>query len=106
MYFFVFRYIIRPTHPLPLFHILKRMPFRKGGDTVQWQRENGLTPDGIAGTMTRRKLLKLPTPETNDWWNSIRHFSKKEFACKCGRYCDGHRCIVLWWNLLTEPEKS
>jgi len=58
--------------------------------TVQWQRENGLTPDGIAGAMTRGKILKLPAPEINDWWSSIQYFSRKEFACKCGRYCDGY----------------
>jgi len=49
----------------------------------------GLTPDGIAGEMTRKKLLDQPAPEADDWWSSIRYFSRKEFACKCGRYCDG-----------------
>ncbi|MBR1971974.1 MAG: peptidoglycan-binding protein [Oscillospiraceae bacterium] len=58
--------------------------------TAQWQRKTGLTPDGIAGAMTRGKILKLPAQETDDWWNSIRYFSRKEFACKCGRYCDGY----------------
>lgn len=58
--------------------------------TAQWQRENGLTPDGIAGTMTREKILQLPAQETDDWWNNIQYFSRKEFACKCGRYCDGY----------------
>lgn len=58
--------------------------------TAQWQRENGLTPDGIAGAMTRGKILKPPVQETDDWWSSIQYFSRKEFACKCGRYCDGY----------------
>ena len=58
--------------------------------TAQWQRENGLNPDGIAGAMTRGKILKLPAQETDDWWSSIQYFSRKEFACKCGRYCDGY----------------
>ena len=58
--------------------------------TAQWQRENGLTPDGIAGSMTRGKILKLPTPETDNWWSDIQYFSRMEFACKCGRYCDGY----------------
>ena len=58
--------------------------------STQWQRENGLTPDGIAGNLTRGKILKLPTPEIGDWWSSIQYFSRKEFACKCGRYCDGY----------------
>ena len=58
--------------------------------TALWQRENGLTPDGIAGATTRGKILKLPVQETEDWWNNIQYFSRKEFACKCGRYCDGY----------------
>ena len=58
--------------------------------TALWQRENGLTPDGIAGALTREKLPNLPASEGEDWWNSIQYFSRKEFACKCGRYCDGY----------------
>ena len=58
--------------------------------TAQWQRENGLTPDGIAGAVTRGKILKPPAQETDDWWSNIQYFSQKEFACKCGRYCDGY----------------
>ena len=58
--------------------------------TAKWQRENSLTPDGIAGTMTRGEILKLPAPEIDDWWSSIHYFSRKEFACKCGRYCNGY----------------
>ena len=58
--------------------------------TVQWQKENGLTPDGIAGAITRGKILKLPAPEIDDWWSGIQYFSRKEFACKCGRYCNGY----------------
>ena len=26
----------------------------------------------------------------DDWWRGIRHFTRKEFACKCGKYCDGY----------------
>ena len=49
--------------------------------------------------MTRGKILKSPIPESDDWWSGIQHFSRKEFACKCGRYCDGypaqmHRTMV------------
>jgi len=58
--------------------------------TTQWQRENGLTADGIAGSLTRGKLLNQPAPEHDDWWDSIQFFSRKEFACNCGRYCDGY----------------
>ena len=58
--------------------------------TVQWQRENGLTPDGIAGGLTRERILTLPASEIDDWWSSIQYFSRREFACKCGRYCNGY----------------
>ena len=58
--------------------------------TAQWQRENGLTPDGIAGDLTREKILKPPAQESDDWRSNIQYFSRKEFACKCGRYCDGY----------------
>ena len=58
--------------------------------TAQWQRENRLTPDGIAGAITRGKILKLPASELEDWWSSIQYFSRREFACKCRRYCDGY----------------
>lgn len=57
--------------------------------TVRWQAEHGLTADGIAGVNTRRKIEEESLDE-DDWWSDIRYFSKKEFACKCNRYCDGY----------------
>lgn len=67
--------------------------------TAKWQRENVLTPDGMAGVETREKALKMSKPESDDWWSGIKYFSRQEFACKCGRYCDGypaqmHRTVV------------
>jgi len=43
--------------------------------------------------------MSRPVPESGDWWDSIQYFSRKEFACKCGKYCDGypaqmHRTVV------------
>lgn len=58
--------------------------------TARWQRENGLIPDGIAGVLTRGKILNGATQDTEDWWSGIQYFSRTEFACKCGRYCDGY----------------
>ena len=57
--------------------------------TVQWQAKHGLIPDGIAGADTRAKIRE-EAPGEDDWWSGIRHFSRREFACKCGRYCDGY----------------
>lgn len=28
--------------------------------------------------------------ESYDKWDDIEHFAKKEFACKCGKYCNGY----------------
>lgn len=56
--------------------------------TVQWQAEHDLTPDGIAGVKTRAKIQGVA--EDVGWWADIRYFVPKEFACKCGRYCDGY----------------
>ena len=58
--------------------------------TVRWQTEHGLTPDGIAGVNTRTKITEESADEDDNWWHSIRYFSRKEFACKCGKYCDGY----------------
>ena len=58
--------------------------------TVRWQTEHGLTPDGIAGVDTRARITEESADEDDDWWRNIRYFSRKEFACKCGRYCDGY----------------
>lgn len=58
--------------------------------TVQWQAKHGLIPDGIAGANTRAKIAEDSAIEDGDWWSDIQHFSRREFACKCGRYCDGY----------------
>ena len=58
--------------------------------TVRWQTEHGLIADGIAGVNTRAKIEEESVDEDDDWWRSIQYFSPKEFACKCGRYCDGY----------------
>ena len=58
--------------------------------TVRWQAEHGLFPDGIAGVDTRKKIMEESAGGEGDWWSNIQYFSRKEFACKCGRYCDGY----------------
>lgn len=34
-------------------------------------------------------LRKAVAEDPEDWWEGIVHFRREEFACKCGRYCDG-----------------
>ena len=60
--------------------------------TIQWQAEYDLTPDGIAGVKTRAKIQEVA--DEVDWWADIRYFVPKEFACKCGRYCDGYPALM------------
>lgn len=54
--------------------------------TLAFQRDSGLVADGIFGAITRETILRVICRQ--DWWTEIRHFSRQEFACKCGR-CGG-----------------
>ena len=70
--------------------------------TEAFQRNYGLTVDGIFGIGTEARIREvvasgeLPqqpqdTPETEggaDWWKAIRYFKRAEFRCPCGR-CGG-----------------
>ncbi|MBQ3010531.1 MAG: peptidoglycan-binding protein [Oscillospiraceae bacterium] len=67
-----------------------------------WQTARNKEATGRADMQTLQLILavaedKMPTKET--WWDGIRYFSRSEFRCKCGRYCDGfpaepHRVLV------------
>lgn len=55
----------------------------------------GIAADGICGTQTEKALRHtvaygLPERKEADFWQEIRYFTSREFACKCGRYCDGY----------------
>jgi len=60
--------------------------------TKAFQADYGLEVDGIAGTLTEEKLRAAVagTAQKVDFWKGVKHFRKEEFACKCGRYCDGY----------------
>lgn len=65
--------------------------------TIYFQKALGLTPDGIAGKITREYILKQTAPESvekpqiGDWWKDIEFFTREEFKCKCGgKYCNGY----------------
>lgn len=62
--------------------------------TIRFQDDYGLVADGVFGSATEKKILTVistgEAPETADDWADIKYFSKKEFACKCGKYCDGY----------------
>lgn len=66
--------------------------------TVAFQKDFGITADGIAGAETEKALRHavaygMPAKEEedtdSDFWGGIEHFKRSEFACKCGKYCDG-----------------
>lgn len=69
--------------------------------TKAFQKDFGLTADGVCGDATVKALKHavaygIPAKKTensvsNDWWDEIKYFDKSEFACKCGgRYCKGY----------------
>ena len=78
--------------------------------TRAFQRDYGLEPDGIFGTMTQKMLVAAiagtaskvertaeaeqtapDKPKTGTFWDDIRYFTREEFKCKCGgKFCDGY----------------
>lgn len=71
----------------------------------KFQRQEGLSDDGIPGPLTEAKLLDAvaagrvykpqetaskPPGKTGTFWDEIEFFTREEFRCKCGgRYCNG-----------------
>lgn len=74
--------------------------------TEAFQRDfGGISVDGVAGEETEKALKhavaygiqkKLDSTydsthdNTGTFWDEIKYFKKSEFACKCGKYCDGY----------------
>ncbi len=56
--------------------------------TKQFQRDSGLEANGIFGSTAEETILEVIA--SGDWWDSIRYFTREEFACKCGKYCNGY----------------
>lgn len=63
----------------------------------------GIAVDGICGAETEKALKHavvygMPEKEavvpementTDNFWDGIKYFKRSEFACKCGKYCNG-----------------
>ena len=74
-----------------------------------FQKDYGLTADGICGAMTQKMMVAAVAgtaskverpaeaeqeatdkPKTGTFWDDIRYFSREEFRCQCnGKYCNG-----------------
>lgn len=69
-----------------------------------FQRDfGGIQVDGFVGTETDKALKHavaygMPAKEdtstkeenaTGNFWDGIKYFKRSEFACKCGKYCNG-----------------
>ena len=67
-----------------------------------FQRDfGGISVDGVVGEETEKALknavaygIEKKPDSTHDntgtFWDEIKYFKKSEFACKCGKYCDGY----------------
>ena len=65
---------------------------RSRAATEEFQRRQGLPVSGTFEEATRKKILEIIAKEQvqESWWEEIQYFEPGEFACKCGKYCDGH----------------
>lgn len=53
---------------------------------AQFRQNQGLSPTEALESA----LLDAIRPEQNHWWDTVPHFRKEEFVCKCGQFCDGY----------------
>ena len=58
------------------------------GATRKFQQDQGMEANGIFDEAVEERILDVI--RENDWWQEIHWFQRKEFACKCGRFCDGY----------------
>jgi uncharacterized protein YcbK (DUF882 family) len=66
----------------------------------KFQEDNGLSVSGTCDEETEKALLDAVSNynhEKDDFWGGIKYFTRDEFKCKCGKYCDGFPA---------EPEKK
>lgn len=65
--------------------------------TKTYQKHVGLPQTGIANDATLKRLAdtqeeadKMDKMTDADFWKTIKYFKREEFACKCGKYCNGY----------------
>lgn len=58
--------------------------------TRKFQSDYGLEVDGIFGQATEKRIKEVVgNDEQAITWDDIKYFDRSEFACKCGKYCNG-----------------
>lgn len=59
--------------------------------TMAFQSDYGLeaTSEFDAATEKRIKEVIATDEKPIDFWENIKYFTRDEFKCKCGKYCDG-----------------
>ena len=67
--------------------------------TRKFQSDYGLDPDGVFGEETEARIKEVIANDEApaNFWDGIKYFTREEFECKCGKYCDGFPA---------EPEKK
>ena len=67
--------------------------------TRKFQSDYGLDPDGAFGPETEARIKEVIANDEApaNLWDGIKYFTRDEFKCKCGKYCDGFPA---------EPEKK
>jgi peptidoglycan hydrolase-like protein with peptidoglycan-binding domain len=61
----------------------------KANGTCDDETEKALT-HAVAYGMPAKQVEETTEPENSDSIDGIKHFKRHEFACKCGRYCNGY----------------
>lgn len=59
---------------------------------AEWEKRHNMDVSGRAPLPTLHLILgqaAAEEPTSENWWDNIKYFSRNEFHCKCGRYCNG-----------------
>lgn len=59
---------------------------------AEWEKHNNMEVSGRAPLPTLHMILgqaAVDEPINENWWDTIKYFSRNEFKCKCGKCCDG-----------------
>lgn len=66
------------------------------GSQSQGAAEAFCRAEEIAPEELEKSLQTAVACWQEDTWDGVRYFSRQEFGCKCGRFCDGYPADVDW----------